>query len=95
MFVVNSEIVFLKLNNPTTKVSRFSMNKNRIDASVSSINFTMRTTLTFTNNIVNGTTFSNDVTLLVYDSLCNECTSVTSCTLKVCYYSYIMNISFS
>lgn len=86
VFVVNSEIVFLKLDNPNATSTRISNSEKRLDSSSSSSNYTMRANIRYTNDI-SGSIFSNDITVLVYDSLCNDCTSLNSCTVKpsTCY----------
>ena len=47
--------------------------------------YTMSATLKFSNDQNNGT-FSNQVSFLIYDSLCQQCDSNNACTIKVKSY---------
>jgi hypothetical protein len=86
LFVITNKVFFLKLDNQITNITR-NINKRSIDNSTSSSysNYTMSATLKFSNDQNNGT-FSNQVSFLIYDSLCQQCDSNNACTIKVKLY---------
>ncbi len=90
LFVLSNSVLFLKLNYPMANVSQ-KVNRTRNARSSETLNntyttvgsnFTMKTQLTFANSQSSSAT-SNSVTLLIYDSLCQNCNSVDICTIQV------------
>jgi len=94
LFVLTNEVFFLKLDNKIVNVTR-KVNKISSTSIITSnaySNYTMSVNLKYSNN--NGS-FSNQVTFLIYDSLCQQCNSTNTCTIKVCNLYIYMALSIN
>jgi hypothetical protein len=82
LFVLTNQVFFLKLDNTIVNVTRKVSKRSTSNTSNVYSNYTMSATLKYSNS--NGS-FSNQVTFLIYDSLCQLCSSTNTCTIKVCF----------
>jgi len=87
LYVISNRVFFLKLIYPMSYINKNRTTRaitlNNTQASESS-NYTLRATVTFANSKTTYS-FSNNVTILIFDSMCQNCSSVNNCEIQVIF----------